>query len=71
MLHDVAYRDPDQGGRRRPVLHRGSIAEMAVPYAGEGKGLGGCPRVGVLHWVCVCLSQTVPGQSVVVDGNND
>lgn len=33
VLYDVAYSDPDQGGRRRPVLHRASIVEMAVPYA--------------------------------------
>lgn len=33
MLHDVCYTDTDadQGGRRRPVMHRGSIVEMAVP----------------------------------------
>jgi Cu2+-containing amine oxidase len=30
----VGYADPQEGGRRRPVLHRASIAEMAVPYAG-------------------------------------
>lgn len=34
VLHNLAYCDPDQGGRRRPVLHRGSIVEMCVPYAG-------------------------------------
>ncbi|WP_037571357.1 primary-amine oxidase [Phaeacidiphilus oryzae] len=32
-LHQLAYRDRDQGGRERPVLHRASIAEMVVPYA--------------------------------------
>jgi primary-amine oxidase len=35
VLHSVGYRDTDQGGRRRPVMHRGSIVEMCVPYAGE------------------------------------
>lgn len=34
VLHNLAYCDPDQGGRSRPVLHRGSIVEMCVPYAG-------------------------------------
>jgi primary-amine oxidase len=31
VLHQLHYTDPDEGGRRRPVMHRGSIAEMAVP----------------------------------------
>lgn len=35
VLHSIGYRDSDQGGRRRPVVHRASIAEMAVPYAGD------------------------------------
>ncbi|TJZ43519.1 primary-amine oxidase [Streptomyces piniterrae] len=30
VLHQLAHRD---GGRLRPVLHRASLAEMAVPYA--------------------------------------
>lgn len=34
VLHSLGYRDTDQGGRRRPVMHRGSIVEMCVPYAG-------------------------------------
>lgn len=29
VLHGVAYED---GGRTRPVLHRASLVEMAVPY---------------------------------------
>lgn len=29
MLHNVGYED---AGRLRPVLHRASLAEMAVPY---------------------------------------
>ncbi len=29
VLHGVAY---DDGGRPRPVLHRASLVEMAVPY---------------------------------------
>jgi primary-amine oxidase len=29
VLHNVGYED---GGRLRPVLHRASLAEMAVPY---------------------------------------
>lgn len=33
VIYDVHYTDPQEGGRRRPVLHRASIAEMAVPYA--------------------------------------
>jgi hypothetical protein len=28
-IHRLGYRD---GGRRRPVLHRASLAEMVVPY---------------------------------------
>ena len=34
VLHCLSYSDPDHGGRRRPVLHRASIVEMCVPYAG-------------------------------------
>ena len=30
VLHQVAYNDDD--GRLRPILHRGSISEMVVPY---------------------------------------
>ncbi|GBF99493.1 copper amine oxidase [Raphidocelis subcapitata] len=33
VLYDVCYTDPQEGGRRRPVVHRASIVEMAVPYA--------------------------------------
>ena len=29
VLHGIGYND---GGRLRPILHRMSIAEMAVPY---------------------------------------
>jgi primary-amine oxidase len=32
VLHCVGYTD---GGSRRPVVHRASIVEMCVPYAGE------------------------------------
>jgi primary-amine oxidase len=32
VLHDVGYTDPAKNGRRRPVLHRASVAEMVVPY---------------------------------------
>lgn len=35
VLHSIGYKDTDQRGRRRPVVHRAAIAEMAVPYAGE------------------------------------
>lgn len=38
VLYDLGYTDGDQGGRRRPVMHRGSIGEMCVPY--------GDPRCG-------------------------
>ena len=31
VLHDVRYDDPT-AGRVRPVLHRASLVEMAVPY---------------------------------------
>jgi hypothetical protein len=49
VLHDLGYRDSDQGGRRRPILHRASIVEMCVPVSGwvggeghwEGGGVGG------------------------------
>lgn len=30
VLHNVGYEDE---GRLRPIMYRGSIAEMAVPYA--------------------------------------
>ena len=30
VLHELNYED---GGRLRPVLHRMSLVEMAVPYA--------------------------------------
>jgi Cu2+-containing amine oxidase len=30
VLHNVGYEDE---GRLRPIMHRASIAEMAVPYA--------------------------------------
>ena len=30
VLHDVGYED---GGKVRPVMHRGSLVEMCVPYA--------------------------------------
>ncbi|ROO84868.1 primary-amine oxidase [Actinocorallia herbida] len=33
VLHQVAFRDRDQGGRDRPIIHRASISEMVVPYA--------------------------------------
>eukprot|EP00879_Flechtneria_rotunda_P005364 GHRR01005651.1.p1 GENE.GHRR01005651.1~~GHRR01005651.1.p1 ORF type:complete len:562 (+),score=120.19 GHRR01005651.1:811-2496(+) len=33
ILYNVGYTDSDEGGRRRPVLHRASIVEMCVPYA--------------------------------------
>lgn len=33
VLHDVGYDDPVQGGRTRPILHRASMVEMAVPYS--------------------------------------
>ncbi|KAI8464298.1 MAG: copper amine oxidase [Monoraphidium minutum] len=33
VLYDVAYTDPQDAGRRRPVVHRASIVEMSVPYA--------------------------------------
>eukprot|EP00878_Enallax_costatus_P018606 GHUV01019596.1.p1 GENE.GHUV01019596.1~~GHUV01019596.1.p1 ORF type:complete len:681 (+),score=180.46 GHUV01019596.1:3034-5076(+) len=32
VLYDIGYRDEDQGGRRRSVVHRASIVEMCVPY---------------------------------------
>lgn len=32
VLYDVAYEDVQEGGRVRPVVHRASIVEMAVPY---------------------------------------
>lgn len=59
VLHDVGYRDPDQGGRRRPVLHRGSIAEMAVPYAGEGTGLLWLAPVAEAVCVSMCCTGCV------------
>ncbi|HMD47141.1 MAG TPA: primary-amine oxidase, partial [Acidimicrobiales bacterium] len=33
VLHTLAY---DDGGRRRPVLHRASVSEMVVPYGDPG-----------------------------------
>lgn len=33
VLYDVNYTDPQDGGRRRPIVHRASIVEMSVPYA--------------------------------------
>lgn len=53
VLHKVGYED---GGRVRPVLHRASLAEMAVPYgqpdypyirkcAFDVGDYGGCCRV--------------------------
>ena len=33
VLHTVGY---DDGGRRRPILHRASICEMVVPYGDPG-----------------------------------
>lgn len=50
VLHDVAYADPQEGGRRRPVLHRAAIAEMAVPYAGAR--LRDCCAAVVVCVVC-------------------
>lgn len=56
MLHTLTYSDPDQGGRQRPVMHRGSIAEMAVPYAGGWGGrrertrTSGCGN-GIMCWM--------------------
>ena len=63
VLHDVAYRD---GGRLRPVLHRASLVEMAVPYADPRQpharkcafdvgdyGLGNC--AASLELGCDCL----------------
>ncbi len=34
----VGYSDPQEAGRRRPVMHRGSVVEMSVPYAGGSAG---------------------------------
>ncbi len=33
VLHQISFRDRDQGGRERPIVHRASISEMVVPYA--------------------------------------
>jgi hypothetical protein len=33
VLHCVGY---TEGDTRRPVMHRASIVEMCVPYAGKG-----------------------------------
>ena len=41
MLHCVSYED---GGKLRPVLHRASLVEMAVPYGDPRRG---GPRAGV------------------------
>ncbi len=35
VLHDLAYEDQ---GRLRPVMHRGALSEMVVPYAHPGGG---------------------------------
>ena len=35
VLHDLGYSD---GGKLRPVLHRASLVEMAVPYADPRRG---------------------------------
>ncbi|GAA4176129.1 primary-amine oxidase [Gryllotalpicola koreensis] len=32
ILRNLAFADPDKGGEVRPVMYRGSIAEMVVPY---------------------------------------
>ncbi|GAA0941492.1 primary-amine oxidase [Actinocorallia libanotica] len=32
VLHQISFRDRDQGGRERPIVHRASICEMVVPY---------------------------------------
>jgi len=32
VLHQISFRDRDQGGRERPIVHRASISEMVVPY---------------------------------------
>ncbi|MEU7149676.1 primary-amine oxidase [Streptomyces sp. NPDC045456] len=40
VLHELSYRD---GDRVRPVLHRASLAEMAVPYADPGADR---------NWIC-------------------
>ncbi|GAB6903453.1 primary-amine oxidase [Kineosporia succinea] len=31
-LHQIGFRDRDQGGRVRPIVYRASVAEMVVPY---------------------------------------
>jgi len=32
VLHDIVYHDPHHVPTRRPILHRASLVEMAVPY---------------------------------------
>ncbi|KAL4418888.1 hypothetical protein ABPG77_010057, partial [Micractinium sp. CCAP 211/92] len=63
VLHDVGYED---GGRLRPIVHRMSLVEMAVPYADPNEpftrkcafdvgdyGLGNCANS--LELGCDCL----------------
>jgi primary-amine oxidase len=32
VLYQVGYKDPAEGGRLRPIMHRVSVSEMLVPY---------------------------------------
>ncbi len=65
MLHDIGYTD---GGERRPICHRASIAELVIPYGDPGPtthfknvfdigeyGLG--PLTNSLELGCDCLGE--------------
>jgi primary-amine oxidase len=47
VLHTVGY---DDGGRRRPVVHRASISEMVVPYGDPGPMHGWKNAFDVGEW---------------------
>lgn len=56
----VGYTDPQEGGRRRPIVHRASIVEMAVPYAG---GRRWRPFGGRVFWRCLLWAAVVVRRS--------
>ncbi len=47
VLHEVGY---DDGGRRRPILHRAAVCEMVVPYGEPGPMHGWKSAFDVGEW---------------------
>eukprot|EP00775_Hariotina_reticulata_P002821 gene2821-3114_t len=72
VLHNVGFQDE---GRVRPVLHRASLSEMAVPYGDYGMGFVanslelGCDCLGHIKYIVLLLlllAAAVQGEGLVI-----